>query len=333
MATTNKLEVTALDPDVTVAQRRHRVPQATQSYNFPRPIYADLIFEEAAAQSSTPAAGFGYLWVESTAPTRLVFTDDTGADTVLSTGTGDALTSDPLSQFAATTSLQLLGVMSDETGTGALCFATSPTLVTPALGTPASGVLTNCTGTASGLTAGGVVNGSVDVADLANGTDGELITWDAAGAPATVATGTATHVLTSNGAGAAPTFQAAAGAGNLVLGIAAGDETTAITTGTGKAEFQIVDAAFTLSAIYATVTTAPTGSTIIIDVNLNGSTIMTTNKISIDASEKTSDTAATQPGVTTTALTENGVITIDIDQIGSSTAGAGVKVYLVGSWT
>jgi hypothetical protein len=44
---------------------------------------------------------------------------------------------------------------------------------------------------------------------LANGTDGELITWDAAGAPATVAVGTSGHVLTSNGTGAAPTFQAA----------------------------------------------------------------------------------------------------------------------------
>jgi len=49
---------------------------------------------------------------------------------------------------------------------------------------------------------------NIDIADLANGTDGELITWDAAGAPAVVAVGTATHVLTSNGAGAAPTFQA-----------------------------------------------------------------------------------------------------------------------------
>jgi YD repeat-containing protein len=54
---------------------------------------------------------------------------------------------------------------------------------------------------------------NVDIADLANGTDGELITWDAAGAPAAVAVGTATHVLTSNGVGAAPTFQAAAGGG------------------------------------------------------------------------------------------------------------------------
>ncbi|MGB0507098.1 MAG: hypothetical protein ACPGGK_12960, partial [Pikeienuella sp.] len=52
---------------------------------------------------------------------------------------------------------------------------------------------------------------NVDVADLADGTDGELITWDASGNPDTVAVGTSGHVLTSNGAGAAPTFQAAAG--------------------------------------------------------------------------------------------------------------------------
>lgn len=44
------------------------------------------------------------------------------------------------------TSAQLAAAVTDETGTGALVFATSPTLVTPALGTPASGVLTNCTG-------------------------------------------------------------------------------------------------------------------------------------------------------------------------------------------
>jgi len=43
-------------------------------------------------------------------------------------------------------SANLLAAVSDETGTGALVFATSPTLVTPALGTPASGVATNLTG-------------------------------------------------------------------------------------------------------------------------------------------------------------------------------------------
>jgi hypothetical protein len=60
--------------------------------------------------------------------------------------TGVGLTASPLSQFAATTSAQLLGVISDETGTGSLVFATSPTLVTPILGTPTSGTLTNATG-------------------------------------------------------------------------------------------------------------------------------------------------------------------------------------------
>ena len=60
---------------------------------------------------------------------------------------------------------------------------------------------------------------NVDVADLANGTDGELITWDSAAAPATVAAGASGQVLTSNGAGSAPTFQAAGG-GGFTLGTA-----------------------------------------------------------------------------------------------------------------
>ena len=51
-----------------------------------------------------------------------------------------------LSQFASTTSAQLSALVSDETGTGNLVFATSPTFVTPILGTPASGTLTNATG-------------------------------------------------------------------------------------------------------------------------------------------------------------------------------------------
>ena len=48
--------------------------------------------------------------------------------------------------LATPSSSNLISAITDETGTGALVFATSPTLVTPALGTPASGVLTNATG-------------------------------------------------------------------------------------------------------------------------------------------------------------------------------------------
>lgn len=75
-------------------------------------------------------------------------------------GGGNALTANPLSQFAATTSAQLAGVMSDETGSGALVFATSPTLVTPALGTPASGVLTNTTGLPISTGVAGLASGA-----------------------------------------------------------------------------------------------------------------------------------------------------------------------------
>jgi hypothetical protein len=89
--------------------------------------------------------------------------------------------------------------------------------------------------------------------------------------------------------------------------------------------------AMTLTAVRASVTTAPTGATLIVDINEGGSTIMTTNKLSIDATEKTSTTAATAAGITDTALADDAEITIDIDQVGSTVAGAGLKVYLIGT--
>lgn len=70
-------------------------------------------------------------------------------------GGGDALTASPLSQFASTTSAQLLGVISDETGTGALVFATSPTLVTPDIGVATATTINGATITS------GTLNGSV----------------------------------------------------------------------------------------------------------------------------------------------------------------------------
>lgn len=74
------------------------------------------------------------------------------------TGAGTAALADlsaAMRTFMTTpSSANLAALVSDETGSGALVFATSPTLVTPALGTPASGNLANCTGIPSPSTIG-----------------------------------------------------------------------------------------------------------------------------------------------------------------------------------
>jgi len=111
--------------------------------------------------------------------------------------------------------------------------------------------------------------------------------------------------------------------------IAASDETTALSTGTAKATFRM-PYAFTLTGVRASVGTAPVGSVITVDINEAGSSILST-KITIDAGEKTSTTAATAPVISDLALADDAEITIDIDTVGSSTAGAGLKVTLIGN--
>jgi hypothetical protein len=82
------------------------------------------------------------------------------ADHVHPTDTSRAATSGTLAQFAATTSAQLAGVISDETGSGALVFATSPTLTTPSIGVATGTSFNSITGLSSTTPA---VNGTAAV--------------------------------------------------------------------------------------------------------------------------------------------------------------------------
>lgn len=110
--------------------------------------------------------------------------------------------------------------------------------------------------------------------------------------------------------------------------MACSDETTALTTGTGKIELR-APYAFTVTGVRASLTTAQaSGSIFTVDINEAGTTILST-KLTIDNNEKTSTTAATPAVISDTAIADDAIITVDIDQIGNGTA-KGLKVYLIG---
>jgi hypothetical protein len=78
------------------------------------------------------------------------------------------VTTDKLSALASTTSSELAGVISDETGTGSLVFANTPTLVTPNIGA-ATGTSVNLTGTVTASGTGSHVFGTTNTVTMAAG--------------------------------------------------------------------------------------------------------------------------------------------------------------------
>ncbi|MGA1858816.1 hypothetical protein VH569_22735 [Azospirillum sp. 11R-A] len=109
---------------------------------------------------------------------------------------------------------------------------------------------------------------------------------------------------------------------------AAGDETTAITVGTGKVTFRM-PYAFTLTAVRASLVTAQTsGSLLTIDVKESGTTIFST-KPTFNNGSKTTVGATTPAVISDTALADDAEMTIDVSQIGDGTA-KGLKVTLIG---
>jgi hypothetical protein len=77
-------------------------------------------------------------------------------------------------------------------------------------------------------------------------------------------------------------------------------------------------------------TTAGVTGTMVLDIHLDGTTIMDTNKLDIETGEKTTETATTQPALTTTAFTAGQIVTIDTDAVHTTPAkGSSVSIAVL----
>jgi len=103
------------------------------------------------------------------------------------------------------------------------------------------------------------------------------------------------------------------------------DETTAITTGTAKVSWRAPHA-MTLKDCRASLSTASSSGIPTVNIKESGTTIFST-KLTIDANETTSTTAATPYAFSDTSIADDALITFDIDVAGTGAAGLKVKLY------
>lgn len=99
-----------------------------------------------------------------------------------------------------------------------------------------------------------------------------------------------------------------------------------LVVGTNLTNVLIAPKALTINKAFAYVKTAPTGASLIIDINKNGSTIWSTqaNRLTIAAAAQT----GSQTSFDVTALAEGDILTLDIDQIGSTLPGEDLTVEI-----
>lgn len=99
-----------------------------------------------------------------------------------------------------------------------------------------------------------------------------------------------------------------------------------LTTGTNFGPRYPAPQALTIVRCWARVRTAPTGANIIIDLNINGTTIWSTqaNRLNIAATATNNSTTT----FNTTALVAGDYLDLDIDQVGSTVAGVDLTIVL-----
>jgi hypothetical protein len=135
-------------------------------------------------------------------------------------------------------------------------------------------------------------NNTIAVGRLANGTDGELITWSTSGIATTVPAGTDTHVLTSNGPDTVPTFQVAPSAP-----IPKADTITIEDPVSGDVIlFGRTDRALTIDTVYAVI---DSGTSVVVSI-LSGTSRASADQINVNTQTASSTTTGTSLTISAT---------------------------------
>lgn len=108
-----------------------------------------------------------------------------------------------------------------------------------------------------------------------------------------------------------------------------GDESSALSTGTRLYTMRM-PYNMKVAQVRASLGTAPAGSAVIVDINKGASSILST-KLHVSAGQLSSVSSTPAAVMSDQMLPSDAEVSIDIDQVGSSTAGAGLKVWLIGS--
>lgn len=130
---------------------------------------------------------------------------------------------------------------------------------------------------------------------------------------------------TANGLVALVSSSAAGMPGEFWLALS--DEGTVIEAGNGKVSFR-APYALGVTEVRASLRGGCAAGTFTIDINVSAASILST-KLTIDAGETTSATAAVPPVLSTTTIDDDEVVTIDVDDAGDETA-TGLKILIRG---